>query len=136
MVEQADSTLSMSAQLDLLSIPRSSFYYVPCGESLENLALLGLLDKQYFKALFYSILRLTILLTGLGYKVNAKWVRRLMKLLNWKTIYREPKTSMGNKQHKEYPYLLQNLSIERCNQVWATDITYIPMKTGFMYLME
>jgi putative transposase len=135
MVEQPDRTLSVSAQLSLLSIPRSSYYYVPCGESSENLAILRLLDEQYFKTPFYGVLRLTVLFAGLGYKVNIKRMRRLMKLLDWKTIYRETKTSVGNKQHKKYPYLLRNLTIERRNQVWATDITYIPMKTGFMYLM-
>lgn len=74
-------------------------------------------------------------LSALGYKVNRKRVRRLMQILDWKTIYREPKTTIGNKQHKKYPYLLGGLKINRCNQVWATDITYIPMKTGYMYFM-
>ena len=94
-----------------------------------------MLDEQYFKTPFYGVLRLKALLIGLGYKVNRKRVRRLMKLLDWKTIYREPKTSTGNKEHKKFPYLLRNVKIARCNQVWAADITYIPMKTGFMYLM-
>lgn len=71
----------------------------------------------------------------MGYRVNHKRVRRLMQILDWKTIYREPKTTVGNKQHKKYPYLLRGLEINRCNQVWATNITYIPMKPGFMYIM-
>ncbi|MGP1463869.1 IS3 family transposase [Tannerella sp.] len=135
MVDTNHETLSVSRQLNLVSIASSSFYYVPKGESEENLAILRLLDEQYFKTPFYGVLRLTALLVGLGYKVSHKRVRRLMQILDWKTIYREPKTTIGNKAHKKYPYLLRNLKIERCNQVWATDITFIPMKTGFMYLM-
>lgn len=135
MVNPADETLSINRQLDLVSIPSSSFYYVPKGENKENLAILRLLDEQYFKTPFYGVLRLTALLVGLGYKVSPKRVRRLMQIMDWKTIYREPKTTTGNKEHKKYPYLLRNLKTDRCNQVWATDITYIPMKTGFMYLM-
>lgn len=135
MVESNHEVLSIKKQLDLVSISSSSFYYVPKVESEENLAILRLLDEQYFKTPFYGVLRLTALLVGLGYKVNRKRVRRLMQILDWKTIYREPKTTIGNKQHKKYPYLLGGLKINRCNQVWATDITYIPMKTGYMYLM-
>lgn len=135
MVESNHEALSVNKQLDLVSISSSSFYYVPKGESEENRAILRLLDEQYFKTPFYGVLRLTALLVGLGYKVNRKRVRRLMQILDWKTIYREPKTTIGNKQHKKYPYLLGGLKINRCNQVWVTDITYIPMKTGYMYLM-
>ncbi len=135
MVESNHEALSVKKQLKLVSLASSSFYYVPKGESEENLAILRLLDEQYFKTPFYGVLRLTALLVGLGYKVNRKRVRRLMQILDWKTIYREPKTTIGNKQHKKYPYLLGGLKINRRNQVWATDITYIPMKTGFMYLM-
>lgn len=135
MVDPFHKTLNIKAQLKLVGISRSSFYYVPKGESEEDLEILRLLDEQYFKTPFYGVLRLTALLVGLGYKIGRKRVRRLMRLLDWKTIYREPKTTMENKEHKKHPYLLRNLEIERCNQVWATDITYIPMKTGFMYLM-
>jgi putative transposase len=135
MVDPFHKTLNIKAQLKLVGISRSSFYYVPKGESEEDLEILRLLDEQYFKTPFYGVLRLTALLVGLGYKIGRKRVRRLMRLLDWKTIYREPKTTMGNKEHKKYPYLLRNLEIGRCNHVWATDITYIPMKTGFMYLM-
>lgn len=135
MVESNHEALSVNKQLDLVSISSSSFYYVSKGESEENRAILRLLDEQYFKTPFYGVLRLTALLVGLGYKVNRKRVRRLMQILDWKTIYRQPKTTIGNKQHKKYPYLLGGLKINRCNQVWATDITYIPMKTGYMYLM-
>lgn len=135
MVDGNHKALSVSKQLNLVSIPFRQFYYVPKGESEENPAILRLLDERYFKTPFYGVLRLTSLLAGLGYKVSRKRVRRLMQLLDWKTIHRKTETTTGNKAHKKYPYLLRNLKIERCNQVWATDITFIPMKTGFMYLM-
>jgi len=92
------------------------------------------LDEQYFMPPFYGALRLTAILILSGYKVNIKRVRRLMKIVNWQTIYREPRTTISDKTHYKYPYLLRGLKIERCNQVWAMDITYIPMKNGFMYL--
>lgn len=134
MVEANHIELSISAQIDLLSIPRSSFYYVPVGESEQNLAIMRFMDEQYMSTPFYGALRLLALLQLSGYPVNIKRVRRLMKIVNWQTIYREPKTTVSNKTHYKYPYLLRNLTIERCNQVWAMDITYIPMKRGFMYL--
>ena len=134
MIEPHCSHLSISTQCQLLSLTRSSFYYVPEGESDENLAIMRKLDEQYFTTPFYGALRLTAMLTGLGFAVNIKRVRRLMKLVNWQTIYREPRTTVSNKTHYKYPYLLRGLKTERNNQVWAMDITYIPMKTGFMYL--
>jgi len=134
MVEPCCQLLSVSAQCRLLSLNRSSFYYIPTGESEENLVIMRQLDEQYFMTPFYGALRLTAILTLSGYKVNIKRVRRLMKIVNWQTIYREPHTTTSDKTHYKYPYLLRGLKILRCNQVWAMDITYIPMKTGFMYL--
>lgn len=134
MVEPCCQLLSVSAQCRLLSLNRSSFYYIPTGESEENLVIMRQLDEQYFMTPFYGALRLTAILTLSGYKVNIKRVRRLMKIVNWQTIYREPHTTTRDKTHYKYPYLLRGLKILRCNQVWAMDITYIPMKTGFMYL--
>jgi putative transposase len=128
MLDTQDTTLSISAQCNLLTVSRSSFYYVPAGESPENLAIMRYLVEQYFSAPYYGALRLTAALTVLGYKVNIKRVRRLMKLVDWKTIYKEPRTTVSDKTHDEYPYLLRNLPIVRNNQVWAMDITYIPMK--------
>lgn len=134
MIGPSCSQLSISTQCQLLSVSKSSFYYTPTGESGENLAIMLQMDKQYFKTPFYGALRLTAELILSGYKVNIKRVRRLMKIVNWQTIYREPRTTISDKTHYKYPYLLRGLKIERCNQVWAMDITYIPMKTGFMYL--
>jgi len=134
MIEPASSVLSISTQCEMLSVSKSSFYYVPVGESDENLAIMRELDEQYFSTPFYGALRLTAILILSGYKVNIKRVRRLMKLVNWQTIYREPRTTISDKTHYKFPYLLKGLKIEKCNQVWAMDITYIPMKKGFMYL--
>lgn len=135
MIDSTDCELSISAQCALLKVSRSGYYYIPVGESEENLSIMRFLDEQYFKVPYYGALRLTALLMVLGYKVNVKRVRRLMKLVNWRTIYREPRTSKSDKTHYKYPYLLKDLKIEQLNQVWSMDITYIPMKKGFMYLV-
>lgn len=134
MVESDHKNLSISNQINLLSIPKSSFYYVPVGESEQNLEIMRFMDEQYMKTPFYGALRLTAVLQLAGYPVNIKRIRRLMKLVNWQTIYRESKTTVSDKTHYKYPYLLRNMDIVKCNQVWAMDITYIPMKKGFMYL--
>jgi putative transposase len=96
--------------------------------------MMAILDKQYLVTPFYGYRKLTVLLREKGYKVNEKRVRRLMKLVNWRTIYREPKTTISNPEHTKYPYLLKGIEITKKNQVWSTDITYIPMAKGFMYL--
>ena len=117
MIDSNNPVLSISAQCNLLEVNRSGYYYVPIGESEENLSILRQLDEQYFLTPFYGALRLTAVLIVLGFKVNVKRVRRLMKLVDWKTIYREPRTTVSEKTHYKYPYLLKNLDIVRCNQV-------------------
>ncbi len=134
MIEKDAPQLSISSQCQLLSISKSAYYYVPQKESDENLSIMRLLDEQYFETPFYGALRLLALLTNKGYNINLKRVRRLMKIANWRTIYREPKTTVSDKTHYKYPYLLRDLKIDRNNQVWEMDITYIPMAKGFMYL--
>lgn len=134
MVEREDSSLSIKRQCELLNIHRSGLYYSPNEESVENLALMRLMDEQYLKTPFYGCRKLTAWLEQKEYKINHKRVKRLMKLIGWQTIYREPNTSKPAKAHKTYPYLLKNVAINRMNQVWAMDITYIPMRKGFMYL--
>lgn len=126
--------LSIVKQCRLLEIHRSRLYYKAKQESSENLKIMRLLDQQYFNTPFYGCRKLTFWLKDLGYVVNRKRVKRLMKIINWQTIYREPRTTMSNKEHKKYPYLLKGLKITHKNQIWATDITYIPMAKGFMYL--
>jgi putative transposase len=124
----------MCRQCELLQIHRSGLYYAPVPESEENLRLMRLMDEQYIKTPFYGIRRVTAWLKREGNPVNPKRIRRLMEIMGWQTIYRKRNTSKRNKEHPVYPYLLKDLIIDRTNQVWAIDITYIPMKRGFMYL--
>jgi putative transposase len=127
--------MSISKQCELLELNRNFLYYFPKGENDENLEMMKIIDKQYFLTPFYGCRKITILLQNKGFVVNRKKVKRLMNLVNWRTIYREPKTTQSNPEHKKYPYLLGNLEITHRNQVWATDITYIPLAKGFMYLL-
>jgi putative transposase len=93
------------------------------------------LDKQYLKTPFYGIRRMTVHLRSLGHVVNHKRVKRLMRKIGIEAVYRKPNTSLPNKEHQIYPYLLKGMKITKSNQVWATDITYLPMAKGFMYLI-
>lgn len=126
--------ISLSRQCELLRIHRSGLYYAPVPESEENLHLMRLIDEQYYKTPFYGIRRITAWLRHLGYMVNRKRIKRLMELIGWRTIYHKRNTSKKNKQNPVYPYLLKNLVIDHRNQVWAIDITYVPMRRGYMYL--
>jgi putative transposase len=134
MVDKHYAVLSLSRQCDLLEIHRSGLYYSPVPECAENLMLMRLIDEQYYKTPFYGLRKVTAWLKSLGHHVNKKRVKRLMDLVGWQTIFRRPRTTIATPGHKVYPYLLKNLPIERVNQVWAMDISYVPMKTGFMYL--
>ena len=126
--------LSVVKQCELLEVNRSSFYYEPVAESEENLSIMRVLDEQYFKTPFYGLERLLVLFILKGYKINRKRLRRLMKIQGWKTLYCKPRTTRIDSTAYKYPYLLRGLAIERSNQVWEIDITYLPMKNGFMYL--
>jgi len=129
-----DQSLSKRHQCRLLEVHRSGLYYRPTAEPAENLMLLRLLDEQYFRTPFYGTRRLRAWLRQQGYRINGKRVRRLMNLMNWQTLYRRPRTTKKHPGHPVYPYLLAGLQITRRNQVWAMDITYIPMQKGFLYL--
>jgi putative transposase len=113
---------------------RSSYYCQPRGESAENLAIMKKIDKIYLSHPYYGSRRMTHVLKQEDIQVSRHRVRRLMRLMGVQAIHPTPKTSLGNKEHKVYPYLLRNLTINRSNQVWCSDITYVPMKQGFMYL--
>lgn len=134
MIEPGHAGLSIRQQCRLLGIHRSGLYYKPVSETAENLAIMRVLDEQYYTTPFYGVRRLTAFLQEKGYKVNRKRVKRLMGLIGWETLYQEPNTSEPNAAHRIYPYLLKGLKITKANQVWATDITYVPMRKGFMYL--
>lgn len=133
-IECNNELLSIEKQCELLGLSRSSYYYQPCGESSENLALMNAIDKLYTKYPFYGARRLKVNLPVEFQSVNIKKVRRLMKLMGIEAIYPKPNLSIPDLQHKIYPYLLRGIKIERINQVWSTDITYVPMKQGFLYL--
>ena len=136
MIEPDHRELSIRRQCDLLSLNRGSYYYQPARESELNLKLMNLIDEQYTERPFYGWRRMTVYLRRVkGYQVNGKRVRRLMALMGLQAIYPEPRpTHQPAAAHKIYPYLLRNLAIVRPNQVWSTDITYIRMSHGFMYL--
>lgn len=127
--------LSVVRQCALLGIGRSGLYYRPQGPSPEDLALMKVMDRQYLDTPFYGSRRLVARLNKEGHCVNRKRVRRLMRLMGLTAIYRHPKTSTPASGHKVYPYLLRGMQVTRPNQVWATDITYIPMAKGFLYLV-
>ena len=127
--------LSIVRQCRLASLGRSTFYHVPRGESPENLALMGEIDRQFLETPFYGARQMTWHLRAQGHLVNIKRVRRLMWLMGLMPIYRQPRTSVPAKGHKIYPYLLRGMRIDRPNQVWCADITYIPLAKGFLYLV-
>lgn len=135
MIEPDHPALPIGMQCRLLSISRSSFYYEPQGESELNLALMLLIDKQFLETPFYGVQQMAWHLRNEGFSVNVKRVRRLMRLMGLAPIYQKPNTSKPAKGHKTYPYLLRGLRVERPNQVWCADITYLPMKRGFLYLI-
>jgi len=135
MIESKHPQLSIRHQCELVGLNRSTFYYTPAQESDLNLHLMRLIDTYYTKAPFYGRRRMTAYLRREGYGVNPKRVRRLMQKMGLQAIYPKRRTSIAGKGHKVYPYLLRNLAITRPNQVWSTDITYIRMLRGFMYLV-
>jgi putative transposase len=119
----------------LLGLSRASLYYEPAEESQENLRLMRLIDRQYTQVPFYGSRRMTAWLQSEGYAVNRKRVVRLMRVMGIEAVYAKPKLSQPGEGHKIYPYLLRRMKIERRDQVWCTDITYIPMARGFLYLV-
>lgn len=128
-------SLSISSQCRLLDISRSSFYYQPKPMSEEDLKLMRLIDEQFLKTPTWGSRSMRNHLRRLGYKVNRKRVQRLMRIMGLEPIYPKPRTSRPHPDHKVYPYLLRDLTIDRPNHVWCADITYIPMRRGFMYLV-
>ncbi|MBV8605992.1 MAG: IS3 family transposase [Singulisphaera sp.] len=126
--------MSVRRQCELLGLSRSSLYYEPAGESAEDLRLMRKIDEQYTACPFYGSRRMTAWLVTQGEEVNRKRVQRLMRTMGLEAIYPKPRTSTPGKGHKIYPYLLRDVTIERADQVWSADITYVPMTTGFLYL--
>ena len=135
MVGRQRSSLSVVHQCRLLGISRSSVYYRPVGASQEDLELMREIDRQYMLTPFYGSRRIVAWLKTQGYQVNRKRVQRLMRTMGLEAIYRRPRTSQPVPGHKVYHYLLRGVEINRVNQAWTADITYIPMAKGFLYVV-
>ena len=127
--------LSIVAQCELLDLPRSSYYYAPVPECAENLQLMRLIDEQYLATPYYGSRRMAQYLVRAGHCVNRKRVQRLMRTMGLEGVFPGRKTSKPAPGHKVYPYLLRGLTIDRPNQVWCSDITYVPLRYGFLYLV-
>jgi putative transposase len=134
LIEVGHPALSVRRQCELLGLSRSSLYYEPACETAENLRLMRRIDEQYTARPFYGSRRMTRWLIEQGEEVNRKRVQRLMRTMGLEAIYPKPRLSAAGKGYKVYPYLLRGVTIERADQVWSTDITYVPMTSGFMYL--
>lgn len=135
MIDSDHSSLSIARQCQLLSISRSGFYYQPSGESELNLTLMRLIDEQHMRTPYYGARQMARYLRREGYVVGRKRIRRLMQKMGLCVIYQRPRTTVPAVDHEVYPYLLRDLVIDRPNQVWCADITYIQMQRGFLYLV-
>jgi len=135
LVEPENENIPIIRQCELLGLNRSSFYYQKEAEKEEDAVLMRLLDEQYTRTPFYGYRRMTHYLRSKGFRVNPKRVRRLMRKLGLEAIYPKPNLSKPGKEHLKFEYLLRGVEINRSNQVWATDITYIRLKNGFVYLL-
>jgi len=135
LIEADHERLSIARQCELVSISRSSFYYQPTGETAQNLALMRLIDAQFLETPWYGSRQMAAHLRREGYEVGRKRVRRLMATMGLAAIYQRPRTTVPHPEHRIYPYLLRDIVIDRPNQVWCADITYIPMRRGFLYLV-
>ena len=135
MIEAKNPDLSIARQCKLVGISRSGFYAPGRGESETNLELMRLIDAQFMETPFYGTRQMARHLRRLGHEVNRKRVRRLMRIMGLEAIYQRPRTSDPHPEHKIYPYLLRDMDIDRPDQVWCADITYLPMRKGFLYLV-
>ena len=135
LIEPDHPRLSVARQCDLLGLSRSSFDYRSPGERAEHLYLMRLLDEQYTRTPFYGVRRMTVWLRQPGYSVNPKRVVRLLRTMGLETIDPTPRTTHPHPAHRVYPYLLRGVPMTRVNQVWSTDITYMRLHGGFVYLV-
>jgi putative transposase len=135
LIEHDNKQISVRHQCELLEINRSSLYYEKAEATAQDLELMRLIDVQYMKTPFFGSRRMTQILQKAGHAVNRKRVRRLMRKMGVEAVYRKPRTSKPAPENKIYPYLLRGVTIDRPDQVWAADITYLPMRKGFLYLV-
>jgi putative transposase len=134
-IEPEHRQLSIRRQCELLELPRAGYYYRPATESEENLRLMRLIDEQYTRTPFYGSRRMTAHLVNQGHCLNRKRTQRLMRLMGLEGLAPGPRTSRRHPEHTVYPYLLRDVTPASPNHVWSTDITYLPMRGGFMYLV-
>lgn len=135
LVDHTDAALPVIAQCRLLKVARATLYYQPVPVSADDLTVMRRIDELYVASPFYGSRRMVAVLRREGVVINRKRVRRLMRLMGLEAIYQKPDTSKAHPGHKVYPYLLRGLIVDRPNQVWCADITYIPMAKGFVYLV-
>jgi putative transposase len=135
LIEWGHPEISVNRQCELLNLSKGGLYYEPAPETEFNLMIMEMIDKQYLETPFYGSRRMEAILNRAGHLVNRKRVQRLMNLMGIEAIYPKPNLSKRRLEHKVYPYLLKGLKITRPNFVWSTDITYIRMKSGFLYLV-
>lgn len=133
-VDAEDRQWSVRQQCELLSLNRATWYYTAATESAENLCLMRLIDEQYLRRPYFGSRRMAVWLQSAGHVANRKRVQRLMRLMGIEALYPKPRTTQNNPEHRVFPYLLRDVAIVRPDQVWSTDITYVPMPRGFMYL--
>jgi putative transposase len=134
LVEPDNPHLSIRRQCELLDLNRSSYYFLPATESEENLRLMRLIDQQFLKTPFYGSRRMTACLERAGETVNRKRVQRLMEVMGLEALHPRPRTTTPDPNARVYPYLLRDRELTHIDEVWSSDITYIPMRHGFMYL--
>jgi len=134
LIDSVEEGLTVSRQCELLGVSRSSYYYKPVSVSKRDLMLMRMIDEQYMLTPFYGSRRMKQSLKNMGEVVNRKKIQRLMEQMGIEAMYPKPKTTIGNKEHYKFPHLLQGLKIDKPNQVWGTDITYIPTESGYLYL--
>lgn len=133
-IEPSHEILSIAKQTELLGLNRSSYYFKPVKESVQNLLLMNLIDEEFTTHPFYGSRKMTAWLNSQGQIVNRKRIQRLMRLMGLEAIYPKQNLSKSNKEHFKYPYLLRNMKILYPNHVWSTDITYVRLSKGFVYL--
>ena len=134
LIEPGDLDFTIKHQCELIGLSRSTYYHEPCSEPIQNLVIMKEIDQIFMAYPFYGKRRISFALKSKGYDVGIDLARTLMKRMGLKAIYPKPNLSKPYPGHKTYPYLLRGVEIEKINQVWSTDITYIPMRNGFLYL--